>query len=210
MGNSKTIDTPISTTTHLEMDKPGSHVNKTMYRGIIGSLVYLTVCKPDRDNFDLVGYVDADHVGYLIKQQLEDLGVFTDCTPLLCDNTSAINIAKNPVQHKESKHIGIEFVLDEEKLGEILTDLIDGSACSDRRNVADNMLIIGLIRRETCDESASQGEYQFWEPVVISSLGLVLRGNMVDSQGEQCRDLAATLYRLAAVQQHSSSLLRPN
>nr|XP_033509770.1 uncharacterized protein LOC117274548 [Nicotiana tomentosiformis] len=71
MENAKTIDTHIATTTRLDMDETGSHVNETMYRGIIGSLLYLTVSKPDiifsvlGDNFDLVGYADVDHVGYL-------------------------------------------------------------------------------------------------------------------------------------------------
>lgn len=31
-----------------------------------------------------------------IKQQLEDLCVFTDCVPLLCDKISSLNMAKNP------------------------------------------------------------------------------------------------------------------
>ncbi|XP_070042732.1 secreted RxLR effector protein 161-like [Nicotiana tomentosiformis] len=169
-----------------------------MYRGIIGSLLYITSSKPDiifsvglcdrfqsnpreshlkvakrilryrkgmqnlvlyypsRDNFDLIGYADADYAGYLvdkkstssmahflgscliswgtgkqnsvalstaeaeyvavasccaqllwIKQQLEDFSVFSDCVPLLCDNTSALNMAKNPVQHKRIKHIDV-------------------------------------------------------------------------------------------------------
>ncbi|XP_019237318.1 PREDICTED: uncharacterized protein LOC109217516 [Nicotiana attenuata] len=52
-----------------------------------------------------------------------------------------------------------------------------------RGNVADNMLIIGLIRREAYEESGSQVLYRFW---------------------------TAALYRLEAVQQHSCSLLRPN
>ncbi|XP_070058012.1 secreted RxLR effector protein 161-like [Nicotiana tabacum] len=54
------------------MDKPGSPVNETMYRGIIGSFLYLTVSKLDivfRHNFDLVGYADADHVGYLVDRK---------------------------------------------------------------------------------------------------------------------------------------------
>jgi len=42
-----------------------------------------------------------------IKQQLEDFGVLTDTIPLVCDNTSAMNMAKNPVQHKRTKHIVI-------------------------------------------------------------------------------------------------------
>ncbi|XP_070025568.1 secreted RxLR effector protein 161-like [Nicotiana sylvestris] len=44
---SKVIDTPIATSTHLDLDKSGSPVNQTMYRGIIGSLLYLTASRPD-------------------------------------------------------------------------------------------------------------------------------------------------------------------
>nr|XP_033508235.1 secreted RxLR effector protein 161-like [Nicotiana tomentosiformis] len=165
------------------MGELSSPVNQTLYRGIIGSLLYLTASRPDivfsvglcarfqsnpkeshlkaakkilrylkgtqdlvlyypsGDNFDLVGYVDSDYAEYLvdrkstsgtahflgsclisweyvedasccaqllwIKQQLEDFGVFSDCVPLLCDNTSALNMAKNPVQHKRTKHIDV-------------------------------------------------------------------------------------------------------
>ncbi|XP_070022456.1 secreted RxLR effector protein 161-like [Nicotiana sylvestris] len=45
MEASKVIDTPIATTTRL--DETGSPVNQTMYRGIIGSLLYLTTSRPD-------------------------------------------------------------------------------------------------------------------------------------------------------------------
>ncbi|XP_070040583.1 secreted RxLR effector protein 161-like [Nicotiana tomentosiformis] len=44
---SKFIDTPIAIATRLDMDKPGSPVNQTMYRGIIGSLLYLTTSRPN-------------------------------------------------------------------------------------------------------------------------------------------------------------------
>nr|XP_033508565.1 uncharacterized protein LOC117273504 [Nicotiana tomentosiformis] len=44
---SKIIDTPISIVTRLDMDKPGSRANETMYRGIIGSLLYITASRPD-------------------------------------------------------------------------------------------------------------------------------------------------------------------
>ncbi|XP_075083389.1 secreted RxLR effector protein 161-like [Nicotiana tabacum] len=196
---SKIIDTPIATATRLDMDEPGSPMNETMYRGIIGSILYLTAIRPDivfsvglcarfqsspkeshlktakkilrylkgtqdlvlyypsGDNFDLIGYANADYAGYQvdrkstsgmahflgscliswgtrkqnfvalstveaeyvatasccaqllwIKQHLEDFGVFSDCVPLLCDNTSALNMAKNPVQHKRIKHIDVQ------------------------------------------------------------------------------------------------------
>lgn len=42
-----------------------------------------------------------------IKQQPMDFGMDVGCVPILCDNTSAINIAKNLVQHKRTKHIDI-------------------------------------------------------------------------------------------------------
>ncbi|XP_070049609.1 uncharacterized mitochondrial protein AtMg00810-like [Nicotiana tomentosiformis] len=45
--SSKIIDTPISTTTRLDMDEPGYLVDMTMYRGIIGSLLYLTASIPN-------------------------------------------------------------------------------------------------------------------------------------------------------------------
>ncbi|XP_033515298.1 secreted RxLR effector protein 161-like [Nicotiana tomentosiformis] len=196
---SKIIDTPIATATRLDTDEPGSPMNETMYRGIIGSILYLTAIRPDivfsvglcarfqsspkeshlktakkilrylkgtqdlvlyypsGDNFDLIGYANADYAGYQvdrkstsdmahflgscliswgtkkqnfvalstaeaeyvatasccaqllwIKQHLEDFGVFSDCVPLLCDNTSALNMAKNPVQHKRTKHIDVQ------------------------------------------------------------------------------------------------------
>ncbi|XP_075104888.1 secreted RxLR effector protein 161-like [Nicotiana tabacum] len=47
MESSKIIVTPIATATRLDMDEPGSLVNETMYRGIIGSLLYLTTNRPN-------------------------------------------------------------------------------------------------------------------------------------------------------------------
>ncbi|XP_075096479.1 secreted RxLR effector protein 161-like [Nicotiana tabacum] len=116
----------------------------------------LVLYYPSGDNFNLIGYADADYAGYLvdrkstsgmahflgsclifwgtrkqnsvalstaeaeyvaaasccaqllwIKQQLEDFGVLAESVPLLCDNTSALNMAKNPVQHKRTKHIDV-------------------------------------------------------------------------------------------------------
>ncbi len=42
-----------------------------------------------------------------IKQQLEDYGIKQDKIPINCDNTSAINLTKNPIQHSRTKHIEI-------------------------------------------------------------------------------------------------------
>jgi len=42
-----------------------------------------------------------------IRQRLKDFCVYTGCISIFCDNTSALNIFKNPCQHKTTKHIDI-------------------------------------------------------------------------------------------------------
>jgi hypothetical protein len=45
-----------------------------------------------------------------MKQTLQDIKiVFEEPTTIHCDNTSAISLSKNPVQHSKSKHIPIKY-----------------------------------------------------------------------------------------------------
>ena len=76
-----------------------------------------------------------------IKQQLLDFETVLSKIPILCDNTSAINISKNPIQHSRTKYIDIkhhfirdhvlkgdiklEFVSTSEQLTDILTKPLD-------------------------------------------------------------------------------------
>ena len=61
-----------------------------------------------------------------IKQQLEDFGIKLARTPIKCDNTSAICLTKNPVQHSRSKHIEIRhhFIRDHVENNDVVLEFI--------------------------------------------------------------------------------------
>ena len=44
-----------------------------------------------------------------MKKLLHDYGISQDTMCVFCDNTSAINLSKNLVQHSKSKHIEIRY-----------------------------------------------------------------------------------------------------
>ncbi|KAK9676001.1 hypothetical protein RND81_11G047100 [Saponaria officinalis] len=69
-----------------------------------------------------------------LKQQLRDYGVDVGCIPILCDNTSAIIIYKNPAQHSRTKHIEIRhhFIRDHVEKGNIRLEF-----CSTEKQWAD-------------------------------------------------------------------------
>ena len=47
MDGAKASKTPMSTTIKLDKDKNGKSVDEKKYRGMIGSLLYLTASRPD-------------------------------------------------------------------------------------------------------------------------------------------------------------------
>ncbi|XP_019262410.1 PREDICTED: uncharacterized protein LOC109240233 [Nicotiana attenuata] len=63
-----------------------------------------------------------------------DFGVYNEYVPLLRDNTSALNMAKNPVQHKRTKRIDVRhhFLRDDVEKG-----LICMKFCSTEDQIAD-------------------------------------------------------------------------
>ena len=213
MDQVKSFPTPLSITSKKDFDLDSKKVNETIYRGMIGSLMYLTASRPDIlfatslcacfqsdprechltmvkrifrylkgttnlclyypkfSNFDVLGYTDADYAGYLVdrkstsgmaqfvgpclvtwgsrkqqsialstteaeyiaaaaccaqllwlKQQLEDFQVKLPVMEIKCDNTSAINVSKNPVHHSRTKHIDVRhhFLRDHVEKGNVV------------------------------------------------------------------------------------------
>ena len=65
--------------------------------------------------FNLSVYSEAEYIAagscctqlLWMKQMMTDYGFDPKTLTIFCDNTSAINISKNPVQHSRTKHIDI-------------------------------------------------------------------------------------------------------
>lgn len=90
-----------------------------------------------------------------IKQQLEDYDVYVSRIPIMCDNTSAMSIAKNPVHHKRTKdidvrhhflrdnvekgHVEVRFCKSEDQLADIFTKALG------REIFEKNRLLLGLL-----------------------------------------------------------------
>ena len=56
-----------------------------------------------------------------------DYGIKRDHIPIKCDNTSAINLSKNPIQYSKTKHIDIRhhFLCDHVQNGDISLEFVD-------------------------------------------------------------------------------------
>jgi hypothetical protein len=201
MEDCKPVSTPMITGCKLSKDDESPEADHTMYRSMIGILLYVTASRPDvmqvvglvarfqsapkeshvvavkrilrylkgtmdfglwypkGEDFTLTTYTDADWAGSVddrkstsggafflgnclvswlskkqssislstteakyiattscctqilwMKQALQDIKVeYNHPISILCDNTSAISISKNPVMHSKTKHIPIKY-----------------------------------------------------------------------------------------------------
>ena len=82
-----------------------------------------------RQNFVSLSTAEAEYITAGIcctqllwmKKLLHDYGIPQETMCVFCDNTSAINLSKNPVQHSKSKHIEIRY--------HFIRDLIEKELC---------------------------------------------------------------------------------
>ncbi|KAK9195847.1 hypothetical protein WN943_003975 [Citrus x changshan-huyou] len=134
MINSTAIATPIAV-----KETPGSDDNElvdaTEYRKIVGSLQYLTFTRPDityvvnqsskkqatvaRSSAEVEYRSMASTAAELtwLTYLLSDIGIRQDKPPgLICDNMSALHMAKNPIHHARTKHIELDYHFVREKV----------------------------------------------------------------------------------------------
>ncbi|GJZ51090.1 copia protein [Tanacetum coccineum] len=86
----------------LDEDLQGKPVDATLYRGMIGSLMYLT------SNADHAGCQDTRRSTSGSAQFL-DYGFKFNKIPMYCNNKNAIALCCNNVQHSRAKHIDIRY-----------------------------------------------------------------------------------------------------
>nr|GEX00161.1 integrase, catalytic region, zinc finger, CCHC-type, peptidase aspartic, catalytic [Tanacetum cinerariifolium] len=116
------MDTPMVEKSKLYEDKEGKVVDPSHYRGMIGTLLYLTASRHDLQ-FAIcmcAGYQarpTEKHMRIMLvakilaemRSQLTDYGLGFNKIPMYCDNKSAIALCCNNVQHSRSKHIDIRY-----------------------------------------------------------------------------------------------------
>ncbi|KAA0037748.1 retrovirus-related Pol polyprotein from transposon TNT 1-94 [Cucumis melo var. makuwa] len=93
MANCNPVSMPMEVGLKLVRDLEG---RKTLYKKIVGSLMYLTTTI-----FDIM---------HALRKILEELYFKQEgATKVYCDNSSAIKLSKNLVLHGRSKHIDVKF-----------------------------------------------------------------------------------------------------
>ncbi|GKA59886.1 retrovirus-related pol polyprotein from transposon TNT 1-94 [Tanacetum coccineum] len=107
------VKTPMVAPNNLGPDLNGKSVNETQFRGMIGSLMYLTASRHDIQFLTCLyaRYQANPKESHLIavKSQLTHYDIIYEKVPIFCDNTSAIAISNKPVLHSRTKHIDIRY-----------------------------------------------------------------------------------------------------
>nr|GEY56406.1 retrotransposon protein, putative, unclassified [Tanacetum cinerariifolium] len=110
MLTSDSADTPMVEKSKLDDDPQGKPVDATLYRGMIGPIMYLISSRPDL--IYAAEYIALSGCSAQIlwmRSQLTDYGFQFNKIHLYCDNKSAIALCCNNVQHSRAKHINVRY-----------------------------------------------------------------------------------------------------
>ncbi|GKA86068.1 hypothetical protein Tco_0807779 [Tanacetum coccineum] len=120
---SDSVDTLMVEKNKMDEDLQGVLVDATLYRGMIGSLMYLTSSRPD------LIYAVCLCARYQAKPTEKHLHALTDYgftfnkIPLYCDNKSAIALCCNNVQHSRAKYIDVRYHFIKEQVENRIVEL---------------------------------------------------------------------------------------
>ncbi|GJX90679.1 retrovirus-related pol polyprotein from transposon TNT 1-94 [Tanacetum coccineum] len=118
MLSSDPVDTPMVDKSKLDKDLHEKPIDHTHYRGMIGSLMYLTSSRPDLVFIVcMCASIKTEYIALSgccaqilwMRSQLTDYGLKFNKIPLYYDNKSAIALCCNNVQHLRSKHIDVRY-----------------------------------------------------------------------------------------------------
>ncbi|XP_050888779.1 uncharacterized mitochondrial protein AtMg00810 [Lathyrus oleraceus] len=136
MDGCKEMSTPMGSGTYVDQDESGCKTDRKSTSGtchILGNALVSWVCK--KQACVSLSTAEAEYIAagsccaqiLWLKQQLCDYRLDLGCIPLRCDNTSAINITKNPVMHLRTKHIDIRhhFLRDHVLKGDVEVNFVD-------------------------------------------------------------------------------------
>ncbi|GJT34109.1 retrovirus-related pol polyprotein from transposon TNT 1-94 [Tanacetum coccineum] len=150
--SSDSINTPMLEKNNLDEDRQGTPVDATLYRGMIGSLMYSTSSRPDLiyavclcvryQAKPIEKYLNADTrrstsgsaqflgdklVSWSSKKQkstvISNYGFQFNKIPLYCDYKSAISLCCNNVQHSRDKHIDVRYHFIKEQVENRIVEL---------------------------------------------------------------------------------------
>nr|GEX00209.1 hypothetical protein [Tanacetum cinerariifolium] len=138
--HTKSRERLITEKSKVDNDLQGKPVDVTLYRGMIGSLLYLTSSRRDLTyavclcaRMSLTAYADADHAGCQDTRRSTsgsakflDYGFRFNKTLLYCDNKSAIALCCNSVQHSRARHIDVRYHFIKEQVENGILELYFG------------------------------------------------------------------------------------
>ncbi|GKF28125.1 hypothetical protein Tco_0094467 [Tanacetum coccineum] len=87
------VDTLMVEKSKLDEDPQGKVVDPTRYRGMIGTLMYLTSSRPDLDScIALTAFADADHAGFGLQINHNYLTMALGLTKYLCTAITKVRL----------------------------------------------------------------------------------------------------------------------
>nr|GEX96879.1 copia protein [Tanacetum cinerariifolium] len=145
MPSSDSVDTPLVEKSKVDEDLQGKPVDATLYRDMIGSLMYLTSSRPDltyaaclyarwsskKQKCTAISSIEAEYIALSgccaqilwMRSQLTDYGFQFNKTPMYCDNKSVIALCCNSVQHSRAKHIDVRYHFIKEQVENEIVEL---------------------------------------------------------------------------------------